>query len=140
MALAPYLNFPGTCREAMAFYEEVFETNVHFIMTYGEMPENPEYPLSPEMKERVVNARMQIAGDLIMFSDLWPGMEAVPGNMVNLSVLSADMEYMTRAFNRLASGGEVGMPLQATDWSALYGDVVDKYGIHWQFNHDEQLA
>ena len=140
MSLAPYLNFPGNSREAMAFYEEVFETSVVFTMTYGEMPENPEYPLPEEMRNHVVNARMFIVGSLIMFSDLWPGMEAVPGNMVDLSVLSTDMAYMRRAFDRLAVDGQVGMPLGPTDWSVLYGDVVDKYGIHWQFNHDEQLA
>jgi PhnB protein len=92
------------------------------------------------MRNLIVDARMYIAGSLVMFSDLWPGMEAIPGNMVNISVLSADMEYMRRAFDRLGVGGQVGMPLGPTDWSALYGDVVDKFGIHWQFNHDEQLA
>jgi PhnB protein len=140
MSLAAYLNFPGNAREAMSYYANVFGTKTEFIMTYGEMPENPEYPLSDEMKGRVVNGRMHIAGSLIMFSDLWPGMEAVPGNMVNISVIGTDREMMERAFGILSQDGAVRMPLGETSWSPLYGDVVDKYGIHWQFNYDETLA
>ncbi|NAW45001.1 VOC family protein, partial [Salmonella sp. gx-f4] len=31
--------------------------------------------------------------------------------------------------------GIVTMELQDTFWNALYGKVTDKYGIHWELNH-----
>lgn len=35
MKIGPYINFPGNCREAVAFYKKVFKAEEPQIMTYG---------------------------------------------------------------------------------------------------------
>ena len=51
MAVDVYLNFNGNCREVAEFYAEVFETDKPEIMTFGEAPPNPDYPLPEEAKD-----------------------------------------------------------------------------------------
>lgn len=45
-----------------------------------------------------------------------------------------------RVFAGLAQGGEVLMPLQATDWSPRYGVVRDAFGIRREINCDTSSA
>lgn len=39
MRLNTYLNFPGTCAEAMSFYEQHLGAKVLYSTTFGQMPE-----------------------------------------------------------------------------------------------------
>ena len=39
-----------------------------------------------------------------------------------------------RAFNALAAGGQVTMPLNKTFWSARFGMLTDKFGVGWMIN------
>ena len=50
MAINIYMNFNGNCREAVEFYAQVFGTPEPKIMTYGDTPPDPEYPLPEEAK------------------------------------------------------------------------------------------
>jgi PhnB protein len=46
------------------------------------------------------------------------------------------MDDLKSWYEQLKDGGTVGMELQETSRSKLYGQVTDKFGIHWQFNYD----
>jgi PhnB protein len=48
MSVDVYINFNGNCREAVEFYAKVFGTEKPQIMTFGEAPPNPEYPLGSQ--------------------------------------------------------------------------------------------
>lgn len=50
MAVEVYLIFNGNCREAVTFYEQVFNTDKAEIMTFGDSPSDPSYPLPEEAK------------------------------------------------------------------------------------------
>jgi PhnB protein len=39
-----------------------------------------------------------------------------------------------RAFNALADGGQVKMPLTKTFWSPRFGMLEDRFGIGWMIN------
>ncbi|WP_108669137.1 VOC family protein [Peribacillus acanthi] len=136
MSVDVYLNFNGNCREAVEFYAEVFGTETPKIMTFGEAPPNPEYPLPEEAKHLVMHTRLNIDGSNVMFSDVFPGMPFIEGNNINLALVSKDIEYMTSVFHKLKVDGKVGMELQETFWSKLYGQVTDKFGITWLLNYD----
>jgi len=136
MAIHPYLNFPGNCREAVAFYAEVFQTEKPHIMTFGDVPADPSYPLPEEAKNLVMHTRLNIAGSTVMFSDTFPGMPLVEGNNMSLAFVSPNKDEVVARFNALSEGGTVVMELQETSWAKLYGSVRDKYGIEWQFNLD----
>lgn len=137
MAVEAYLNFKGNCREAVEHYAKVFDTEVTDLMTFGGLPPNPEYPLPQEAKDWIMHARIQVEGSRIMFSDVFPGMPFVQGNNVSLAVVSPSRERIESYFNRLKEGGKVGMELQETFWSKLYGNLTDKFGTEWQFNLGE---
>lgn len=134
MSVDVYLNFNGNCREAVTFYAEVFGTEAPKLMTFGEAPPNPEYPLPEEAKNLIMHTRLQIHGSNVMFSDVFPGMPFVEGNNISLSLVIDSLEDLQSAFNKLQVGGKVMMELQETFWSKAYGSLTDKFGIHWQFN------
>lgn len=134
MGVDVYLNFNGNCREAVEYYAQVFGTEKPKIMTFGEVPPNPEYPLPEEAKNLVMHTRLNIFGSNVMFSDVFPGMPFVVGNNISLSIVIDDMEALQSAFNKLSEEGTVGMELQETFWSKCYGNLTDKFGVEWQFN------
>lgn len=136
MSVDVYLNFNGNTREAVEFYTKVFKTEVPNIMTFGESPQHPDYPLPEEAKNLVMHTRLNIDGSNVMFSDTFPGMPFVEGNNVTLALVSKNMDDLKSWFEELKEGGTVGMELQETFWSKLYGQVTDKFGIHWQLNYD----
>ncbi|NQX64794.1 VOC family protein [Paenibacillus alba] len=136
MSLDVYLNFKGNCREAVEFYASVFGLEKPNIMTFGDNPQDPSYPLPEEAKNLVMHARLSISGSTVMFSDTFPGMPFVAGNNISLSLVSSNLVEVQNAFHKLKEGGKVGMELQETFWSKCYGNLEDKFGIQWQFNYD----
>lgn len=136
MAVDIFVNFNGNCREAVAFYVEVFGTEKPQIMSFGDTPPNPEFPLPEEAKNLVMYTFLKISGSNIMFSDTFPGMPYVAGNNISLTLGSKDIDEIKSLFNKIKEGGTVSMDLQETFWSKCYGSVTDKFGIQWQFSHD----
>jgi len=134
MKIGPYINFPGNCLEAVMFYKEVFETDEPEIMTFGEIPADPSFPMTEKIKDLVANAQMDIKGNIIMFSDVPPGMPFIKGNNITLIVTHDDVEEIKRLFGLLSKGGTVEMLLQETFWSKAYGSLTDKFGIGWQMS------
>ena len=43
------------------------------MQTFGDMPENPEYPIPAEAKERVLHATLKVGNTDLMISDTFPG-------------------------------------------------------------------
>ena len=135
MSIDVYLNFNGNCREAVDFYAEVFGVEPTNLMTFGDMPPHPDYPLPDEAKNMIMHARLRIQGSTVMFSDVFPGMPFTQGNNVTLSIVSDNEEEIRSAFDKLKVGGKIAMELQETFWSKCYGSLRDKLGIEWQFNY-----
>ncbi|GLC90033.1 VOC family protein [Lysinibacillus piscis] len=136
MAVETYLIFNGNCREAVSFYEKVFDTNKSDFTTFGESPQDPNYPMPEEAKNLVMHTRLSIFGSRVMFSDTFPGSPFTVGNNVTLAVISNDEAKLRQAFEGLKEGGAVKMELQETFWSKCYGSLVDKFGVEWQFSHE----
>jgi PhnB protein len=137
MPINPYLNFDGNTREAVEFYARVFDTEPQQTQTYGELPEDPSHPLPEAARNRIMHTRIYVDGTPLMFSDTFPGMPFTPGNNFTLTLTGRDRAQLERWFHALAEGGSIGMPLQETFWTKLYGQVRDKFGIEWQVNLEE---
>ncbi|MDR3544109.1 MAG: VOC family protein [Desulfosporosinus sp.] len=141
MGVEVFVNFDGNCREAVEFYAEVFKTEKQRIMLFGDGPPNSEFPFPEEAKSLVMHTQLNINGSNVMFSDIPPGMPFVKGNNLSLVILSKNKDEIRASFNKLKDGGTVGMELQETFWSKLYGFVTDKFGVGWQFNYcGEQIG
>ncbi len=136
MAINPYINFAGNCREAIEFYSKVFNTAPRGTMTFGEMPPDPNRPLPEAAKNLILHSEMVIGGDAVMFSDVPPGMPLTTGNNISLTLVSTNRDDIVNAFNGLKAGGRVTMDLQQTFWTPLYAMVTDKFGIPWQLSLD----
>lgn len=138
MSLNPYLNFNGNCREAVEFYSLAFETQPETILTFGDMPETPEFILPSEAKSLIMHTNLKVFGSTLMFSDVLPSMPYIHGNSISLAIVIDDEKFIQRIFNRLKEGGTIEMDLQKTEWSNCYGALIDKFGVSWQLNqqHD----
>jgi PhnB protein len=132
MQLELFINFDGNCREAVAFYAKAFQTEVNNLMTYGQAPSDPNFPLAEEDRDKVMYAGVQIGGITVMFMDMPYGYPLVVGNNINPTVSMDNKVEVERIFNALKEGGEVLMDLQQTFFSELYGSVKDKFGVIWQ--------
>ena len=131
MSCNPYINFDGTCRPALEFYQSVFKLEAPQIMTYGDAPGLPP-DASDEDKNRVLHAMLPICGSHMMFSDCPASFPLVQGNNVTISLGFAGKEEATRIYNELSAGGVIHMPLEKTFFSELFSMFTDKFGILWQ--------
>ncbi|WLD94384.1 VOC family protein [Alkalihalobacillus sp. AL-G] len=135
LGINPYLVLGGDGQEAVKFYERALEAKVLGLQTFGDMPDNPEYPLPEDAKNRVLHAHLKIGETDLMISDTFPGPHSESfkvGNNVNVTVTTNDADKTKEVFDKLQDGGQVGMPLQETFWSPAYGQVTDKFGVVWQ--------
>ncbi len=132
LRLVPYLMMDGNAKEAIQFYEKALDAKVLFNQTFGEMPENPEFPLPADAKERVSHAMLKVGETDLMFSDTFPGQPHQSGNQVTICISTDDMEKSKQIYEALQQGGQVNMPLQETFFSPSYGIVTDKFGVTFQ--------
>lgn len=132
MRLSPYLMMNGNAKEAIQFYEKALDAKVLFNQTFGEMPENPEFPLPEEAKDLVAHAMLKVGETDFMFSDTFPGQTSQSGDQVTICISINEIEKSKRIFETLSQGGEVKMPLQEAFFSPAYGIVTDKFGVTFQ--------
>lgn len=132
LRLSPYLVMDGNAREAIEFYQQVLDAQLVFSQSFGEMPENPDFPLPAEAKDRVAHAMLKVGETDLMFSDTFPGQPHQIGNQVTICISTNDKEKAEQMFEALQQGGRVNMPLQETFFSPAYGSVTDKFGVTFQ--------
>jgi PhnB protein len=139
-----YLNFDGIAEQAIEFYSEAFNANEVKKVKFKDMPQDPNYPLSENESNMIMESAIEFAGGKIMMSDILPSMKAVTGELVQgnslmISLVFDDKPKMEEYFNNLSVGGHVTMPLSNTPWSSCFGMLVDKIGVAWKFNSDADL-
>ena len=134
ITLNPYLVFDGNAKEAVYFYEKSLGGQILGLMTFGDMPSDPNHPATDDMKNRVMHALLKVGDSQIMFSDTFPGMPYQRGDAVQIAIHPQDESRAKEIFAALEDGGQAVMPLQKTDWSPLYGIVKDKFGVTFQVN------
>ncbi len=126
----PYLFFSGRCEEALAFYEQALGATVVMKMRFNESPDPvPDGMLQAGFENKIMHASFAIGKMTIMASDGCDDKSKFDGFRLALSV--SDEAAADSAFNALAEGGKVDMPLMKTFWSPRYGMVTDKFGMGW---------
>ncbi|AIG26448.1 VOC family protein [Brevibacillus laterosporus] len=132
LKLIPYLVMDGNAKEAIQFYEKALHAKVLFNQTFGEMPENPEFPIPANAKDRVAHAMVKVGETDLMFSDTFPGQPHQKGNQVTICIATSNKEESTQIYEALQEGGQVNMPLQETHFSPAYGIITDEFGVTFQ--------
>jgi PhnB protein len=129
-AITPYLFFGGRCEEALAFYRNALGAEVGMLMRYDQSPEPaPPGMLPPGFEKKVMHASFRIRGIPLMASD--GRGEALKFEGFQLSLSLPNEADARRAFDALATGGAVQMPIAKTFWSPCFGMVTDKFGVDW---------
>jgi PhnB protein len=127
----PYLFFNGNCEQAVEFYKQALGAEVEMMMRFKESPEPPPPGMVPPGSEnKIMHTSFRIGGTTVMASD---GCESEKPKFEGFSLaLSVSTEAEAdRAFNALAQGGQVKMPLTKTFWSPRFGMLTDRFGIGW---------
>ncbi len=128
--LQTYLLFNGNCEEAVKFYCQTFNGEVLFTTRYGDTPTD----VADESKNKIIHTVFKIRGTELLASDSHSGNDVSIGNNIQLSVNYDKNTDPAEAFNKLAAGGKITMPLQQTFWAIKFGMLTDKFGVNWMFN------
>ena len=128
--ITPYLIFGGRCEEALEFYRKALGAEVEMVMRFDESPEPPPPGMLPAgFEKKVMHSSFHVRGVRLMASDGCDGKSKFDGFSLALTVPNeADAR---RAFDALADGGSVQMPLTPTFWSPCYGMLTDRFGLAW---------
>ena len=136
MQLNPYLTFDGQCETAFRFYERALGGKIVAMMTYADMPMAEQTP--PEMRGRIVHARLVVGDTVLMGSDAPSGRyEKMQGFSVTLNI--DEPEQAERVFAALSAGGAVAMPIQETFWARRFGMLTDRFGTPWMINCEKPM-
>lgn len=133
MSHSIYLMFNGNCEEAINYYKEHLDGNVTQMQRFGETGQ----PVSESYKDKIMHAVMDLQGFTIMFSDAQEESNVQFGNNFSIALDFKTDGALNKAFDALATGGQVTMPVQDTFWGATFGMCTDKFGVNWMFNYDK---
>ena len=129
MRLDMYVNYRGTCEEAFRFYEKHIGGKTTGMVRHKEMP---GAPVPGDWGEKVVHARIEIAGAVLMGADI-PTAEPMRSAYLSLSV-DSDAEA-ERLYALLKEGGEVFMKMDKTPFANRFAMLRDRFGTSWMLLH-----
>jgi PhnB protein len=133
----PYLKFRGNAEEAFSFYKSVFGGEFVTVMRYRDFADNsmgvPEADL-----DRIAHIALPLGpGNMLMATDsldVFPG-EFIAGNNFHVAIEPDTVDEAERLFAALATDGEIGMPLQKTEWAERHGQCTDRFGVQWMVDY-----
>ncbi len=132
MQISPYLNFPGDCAEAFAFYAKLLGGTIEMSTTHGDTPMANQ--VAPEWHEKIMHIQMKTAdGFTLMGSDAPPAYYNKPQGF-SVSLQMNDPAEAERIYAALAEKGEVRMELQKTFWAERFAMLSDRFGTPWIIN------
>jgi PhnB protein len=123
--LTPYVHLPGTAREALSFYADVFggTAQLHTFAEFG----RDDGPAGSIAHGSLADAPISLYA-----ADVGAHEPAFRTQGLMLSLLGTAAPATLRGwFGRLAEGGEIVDQLQERPWGASDGQVIDRYGLHW---------
>ena len=140
-SINPYLVFNGIFEEAFLFYQSVFGGEFPYVGKFSDMPAGDENStLSEDDANKIMHISLPIGKDSVLMgsdSNSASGEVTFGGNM-SISINAESKQEADRLFDGLSAGGNPFMPMNQTFWGAYFGMFVDKFGIHWMVNFDEE--
>lgn len=124
-APTPYIHLPGTARDALTFYGEVFGSRVH-------LHSFEEFGRTDGPADAIAHGYLTEGPVTLFASDVTGDEPSIRCEGMTLSLLgTASPAILRRWFSRLSVGGRIVDDLQARPWGATDGQVIDRYGLHW---------
>lgn len=126
-----YISFPGTAREALGFYRDVFggELSLHSFEELGRTDGPPN-----AVAHGVLDGVVALAG-----SDAATGEQPVRVQGLSLSLLgTAEPAVLHEWFDKLCVGGTAVDPLVQRPWDGSDGQVTDRHGLRWLIGYESE--
>lgn len=137
MQVQPYLSFYGQAEAALKFYEKALGAKTMFMMRFKDAPPNPDYPVTPEVADKIMHAIFTIGDSMLMCSDGDCRNTSGTHSGYALSLNPATVDEGKKLFDALAEDGNVTMPFQKTFWALGFGMVKDRFGVQWMVNVED---
>jgi PhnB protein len=117
--------FPGTAREALTFYGDVFGCAVE-LHTFA------EFNRADDPADAIAHGGLTGGPIALSGADVAGDEPPVRSEGMMLALLGTAAPSTLRTwFSRLSEGGRVVDDLQTRPWGASDGQVIDRYGLHW---------
>ena len=127
----PYVLFPGTAREALTFYGDVFGCAVQ-LHVFAEF-NRADGPADAIAHGYLTGGPVALSG-----ADVAGDEQPVRTEGMMLALLgTADPSTLRTWFSRLSEGGRVVDDLQKRPWGDSDGQVIDRYGLHWLIGFED---
>lgn len=122
-----YISFKGRCKEALKFYEEVFNSKPIHVIHYSDIPNGD--PLNTS----ILHAEMDIEGTIFIFSDYMEGMTIGDNFTILLEV--NDDKTVVQYYEKMRQGAKTIVALGPRDLPgdpcSLYVNLQDRYHMNW---------
>ena len=131
MQLDIYVNYRGRCEEAFRFYAQHLGGRMSGLVRHGEQP-NPNPNIPADWNEKVVHARIEIGGTVLMGADI---PQADPMRSAYLSLTVDSEQDAERLYGLLTDGGEIFMKMEKTGFANRFAMLRDRFGTSWMLLH-----
>lgn len=133
-AINPYIGFNGKCREAMAFYHECLGGELEV----KETSTSPAEQVGDAEENKILHSSLTVDGlQILMGSDMVDQDGYTKGNNIALAISCNSEEEIFRLFDKFGKSGRVSAPLKEEFWGAIFGAIVDQFGIKWMLNFNK---
>ena len=124
-APTPYLQLPGSARDALTFYADVFGCAVQ-LHTFA------EFDRTDGPGDAVAHGYLHEGPVALFAADVSGDEPPLNCQGLMLSLLGAATPSVLRSwFAGLSEGGRIVEDLQARPWGAWDGQVLDRFGLRW---------
>ena len=134
MQLHTYLNYGGNCEQAFRFYEQHLGGKITMMMRHGDQPNTSG--VSPEWKNAILHARINIGGTELLGADIPPD-RFQPIRSAYLSLTVSSIEEAERIYALLSNGGQIFMPMEETFFAYRFAMLRDQFGTSWMLLHQK---
>ena len=124
-----YLSFKGNCQEVIEFYKDTFSAEILSVVKYGDFLSESKIKNDVKLKEMIFHAEMKISGTTFILNDYLE--EMVIGNNFSILLQLNSKNQVRECYNKLKKDAIINIDITPTEFSELYFNVQDKFGINW---------
>lgn len=131
-SIQPQLMYTGSAKEAMELYINVFNGKILSAQFYP--------PDHPTQAGQVLRATFQLGEQKFACIDSLDVHDFSFTPSMSIFVEMNTATELESAFNSLAEGGNVLMPVDNYGFSEKFGWLNDKFGVSWQLNFSGEMG
>jgi PhnB protein len=128
MQVNPYLTFNGNCEQAFKFYAQCLGGKITAMMPHAGTPAEGHVPAN--WLNKIIHARLELAGMTLMGSDAPPDRYKAPGGF-SVTIGVDQPAEAERIFKALGDKGTIHMAMEKTFFAERFGMLTDSFGTPW---------